>query len=511
MRILSLARDYPKAHSSISAYEVIHAYLNPSDVGVDTSAIALPKGRFSIQSVLDRLPSGWQPDCIQISSSLGVFASPPAIPMGVNKLACPTVMKLTDSHFRHRPIQSLIEYAQTVGCQYHWTTYDRHHLHFFKEAGLPNPFWMPGAMSIQFSEVTAASEKVYDVLFCGSNSPQIHPRRATLLAFLQTAGVNVTVTRKPYLESLEAYTAAHIVFNCSLNGDLNRRVFETLMAGGFLMTDRLASESGLPLLFEEGVHLECYGSEQELLDKVEYYLAHPDQAAQIARQGHEHFMAHYHPLQLEERFLNFVVNGHSIPDVFLARDDDRTHTDVQSCKSESLRDRIRIYELIHDLHRVNHRLTMLVYQSNHSDTIADLRDLPRLHIVQADTRDELQHQTQKFEIALVECPQNQQQLEALLTTLQPHLCHQGIVVIAGRSIKKFQASIKAQGWLPIHLTESGEGVCLVYQNPDAKHSDGAQEHLNLPVTKPLNLPDRFVLKTKTVAKNVLSSIAPTLT
>ncbi|HTL88805.1 MAG TPA: glycosyltransferase, partial [Leptolyngbya sp.] len=328
MRILSLTRDYPKANSLRSRHETLYACVDCPQSTAD--AIRLPRGEFPIARLLSRLPNGWQPDCIHISSTLGVFTQPPVIPTGVGRLDCPSVMKLTDSHFRHRPIQSLIEYANRVGCQYHWTAYDRHHLHFFKEAGLSNPFWVPGAFSIQPYAANVSQHKLYEVLFCGANSLQIHPRRATLLAALQKAGVKLTVTRKSYTDSLDAYTAAKIVFNCSLNGDLNRRVFEVLMAGGFLLTDRLAPESGLPELFQEGVHLECYGSKQELLEKVNYYLAHPAHADRIAQQGHEHFMKHYHPFQLEEQFLNIVVKGQSIPDQLLATKDDRTQRPVQS-------------------------------------------------------------------------------------------------------------------------------------------------------------------------------------
>jgi hypothetical protein len=48
---------------------------------------------------------------------------------------------------RTRPIRRLVNYARRVGCQYHWTSYyARHHMHFFRAAGLPNVFWMPGSI-----------------------------------------------------------------------------------------------------------------------------------------------------------------------------------------------------------------------------------------------------------------------------------------------------------------------------------------------------------------------------
>ncbi|BAU11440.1 hypothetical protein LEP3755_19340 [Leptolyngbya sp. NIES-3755] len=496
MRILSLTRDYPRAISLRSHHDLMYACLNPPESAID--GIKLPSGRFAIEQWLAQLPSEWQqPDCVHISSSLGIFTQPPVIPIGLSRLNCPTVMKLSDSHFRHRPIQSLIEYAQEVGCQYHWTAYDRHHLHFFREAGLSNPFWMPGAFSIAPYEPTIAPQKRYDVLFCGNNSPTDHARRAKLLATLETAGVDLTVARKSYTDSLDAYTAAHIVFNCSLNGDLNRRVYEVLMAGGFLLTDRLAAESGLTQMFQEGVHLECYGSEQELLEKVQYYLAHPDRAAQIARQGQALFMQSYYPHDLDEQFLNIVVKGQPIPALCLATDDDRTHRPIQSYTSEALRDRIRIYELIHELHRCNDRLTLLAPEGDYTETLKDLRDLPRLEIVQP---------PQLAAIALLNCPSTKPQLQTALDQLQAQLQPNGIVLILGRTARRWDATIRALGWKPIQLQESGEGACRVYQNPRIV-ADETIEPLNLPIKKPLSLPNRLVFTAKVTARKLFSSLS----
>lgn len=49
-----------------------------------------------------------------------------------------------------------------------------------------------------------------------------------------------------------------------------------------LMTNDL-SENGQDELFEDGVHLATYRDEEELLDKVRYYLKHDDVHERIAR------------------------------------------------------------------------------------------------------------------------------------------------------------------------------------------------------------------------------------
>lgn len=56
------------------------------------------------------------------------------------------------------------------------------------------------------------------------------------------------------------------------------RVFDVMACGGFVLAEHSAA---LEALFERGVHLDWYSGLQELLDKVEYWLEQPDEAAAI--------------------------------------------------------------------------------------------------------------------------------------------------------------------------------------------------------------------------------------
>lgn len=60
------------------------------------------------------------------------------------------------------------------------------------------------------------------------------------------------------------------------------RIFDILGCGGFLLTNY---QTELPECFTPGVDLECYGSEEELLQKAEYYLTHEKDRAEIAHNG----------------------------------------------------------------------------------------------------------------------------------------------------------------------------------------------------------------------------------
>lgn len=62
------------------------------------------------------------------------------------------------------------------------------------------------------------------------------------------------------------------------------RVFDVLGCKGFLLTNY---QTDLPAYFTPGVDLDCYGSEDELLAKTEYYLAHEKDRKEIAQNGFE--------------------------------------------------------------------------------------------------------------------------------------------------------------------------------------------------------------------------------
>ena len=62
------------------------------------------------------------------------------------------------------------------------------------------------------------------------------------------------------------------------------RVFDVLACGGFLLAD---PSDALLELFEPTVELETWSTVDELVEKVRWYLEHPDQAAAIGKRGRE--------------------------------------------------------------------------------------------------------------------------------------------------------------------------------------------------------------------------------
>lgn len=83
----------------------------------------------------------------------------------------------------------------------------------------------------------------------------------------------------------------HIYSSGALHVDVNRlvqpdsvslRVFEVLACGGFLLAEH---SEALDALFSVGTELETYRTRTELHEKVGHFLAHPEEAAEVAARG----------------------------------------------------------------------------------------------------------------------------------------------------------------------------------------------------------------------------------
>ena len=62
------------------------------------------------------------------------------------------------------------------------------------------------------------------------------------------------------------------------------RIFDILGCGGFLLTNY---QTELTEYFTPGADFDFYGSEEELLQKTEFYLTHEKDRAEIAHNGYE--------------------------------------------------------------------------------------------------------------------------------------------------------------------------------------------------------------------------------
>lgn len=88
----------------------------------------------------------------------------------------------------------------------------------------------------------------------------------------------------------------------SIKTALPLRIWDILACGGFLLTN---FQSEIPEFFEIGRDLETYSSEEELLEKCEYYLTHDEERRQIAENGFQKVQKLH---RLEQRLEELLEN-----------------------------------------------------------------------------------------------------------------------------------------------------------------------------------------------------------
>jgi len=141
----------------------------------------------------------------------------------------------------------------------------------FKEAGISNVSWLPPAADEDLHYHQGNVEPIYDIGFIGSISPW-HQRRVRLLGELRK-NFDVLIGSAIHHEMALMYKRCKIVFNCSLDGDINMRVPEGMISGRPLVTDYVEG------LNEFGVYYQEYYTEEsdEQLIKAITYLLKQDQ------------------------------------------------------------------------------------------------------------------------------------------------------------------------------------------------------------------------------------------
>lgn len=92
----------------------------------------------------------------------------------------------------------------------------------------------------------------------------------------------------------------------SIHDGLPLRIFDVLGCGGFLLTNY---QSELTNYFTPGSDLDCYTSEDDLLEKVDYYLTHENDRNEIAHNGYE-TIKKYH--NYPERLLQMISLAYGI-------------------------------------------------------------------------------------------------------------------------------------------------------------------------------------------------------
>jgi len=162
----------------------------------------------------------------------------------------------------------------------------------YRSAGCRHVEWLPHAFDPAIHRKIPV-EKTRNVTFVGrlwkGTEPWAKDRWDVLRALQERMGLEIHTT---FLHDLaRIHSQSKIVFNRSLRGDLNMRVFEALGCGAFLLTDQIGN--GMGELFADRVHLATYRTAEEAIEIAQYFLSCQEERETIALQGHRHVHAQH--------------------------------------------------------------------------------------------------------------------------------------------------------------------------------------------------------------------------
>jgi hypothetical protein len=212
-------------------------------------------------------------------------------PVGLEKLPCPTAAYLIDAYpphtglinkFRLR-LAPLFDYVFVAhrGCEALYSSW---------RSDLP-VHWLPLACDPEIHR-DHQLERIYDIGFVGQVNAS-YPNRVRALKALSARYRLNDYSRPYYMEEMaRIYSESKIVFNITLQGLLNCRIFEAPPCGALLLTEH-SDHNGQGELFTEGEHFVTFRDVDDLIQKVDYYLAHVEEREKIARAGQAHVLQHH--------------------------------------------------------------------------------------------------------------------------------------------------------------------------------------------------------------------------
>lgn len=192
------------------------------------------------------------------------------------QITCPTAILLIDVH-RDLPTRAL--FARFFD---HVFVAQRDHVERIAATGHPSVHWLPLAGDPGVHCVPGQTRDI-DVGFVGKLGPPGSDRHAVLSHVLSGFATNAYARPHTPWEMGRIYSRSRIVFNKSIGGDVNMRVFEALAAGALLVTDRVTN--GLEALLTEGQHYVGYDTAEEAVARITHYLGDEAARSRIARSG----------------------------------------------------------------------------------------------------------------------------------------------------------------------------------------------------------------------------------
>ena len=219
-----------------------------------------------------------------------------------------TICWTTDDSFKYR------EVSRFIGSSYHAVTttyaevlpmYHRDRIH-----NVLLTQW--AANSKNLKESLAARECQYQVSFVGA----AHGDRKERISRLNDHGIGVScfghgwpsgpVAAEKISQIMRESVISLNFANSKGQNQIKARTFEVPGAGGFLLTEY---SPGLEKFYSVGNEIDVFSRTEDLVEKINYYLSHPDKRDAIARAGFKR-TKHEHTYEIRMKgVLDFAVSG----------------------------------------------------------------------------------------------------------------------------------------------------------------------------------------------------------
>jgi hypothetical protein len=182
---------------------------------------------------------------------------------------------------------------------------------YFEAEGHPESRLLPHAVRASLYD-KPLPEKTLDVAMVGRMHGSHYSYRRSCAQSIQELDVATNDFGKyyEYEEMVEVYRRAEIGLNVSRDNhlqDANLRCFEVMGGGALLMTPLPTELSDLGM--SEGEHFIGYESEEDLTEKVQYYLANDKERREIAAGGREVTLNRFTYDQWAKQILHRIKEG----------------------------------------------------------------------------------------------------------------------------------------------------------------------------------------------------------
>ncbi len=210
----------------------------------------------------------------------------------------PTVWHVVDTHLKkpYKKIRRQAQHYDIMFCAQHTAV-----ARLRKDAKV-DAQWVPLGSDLQHKKHDLP--KKYDIGFVGRSANKFD--RGRHLPLLKEKYPNSHIGQANFEDISKVYSASKIGFNSSIQNDINMRMFEIPASGCFLLTNRI-DNGGLYEIFEEGKHFVTYTNDNDLVEKIEYYLKNDDEREAIAKAGHERIINNFTYIHMLQKMFNYMA------------------------------------------------------------------------------------------------------------------------------------------------------------------------------------------------------------